>query len=194
MTKNEIKARVIECLSSGVSKSATFEKLSGQGVKDSQLAYLIASYPNQNQCAAQDKKIDALILIMFVQALLVAIIGYSIGAKIGPNAKWIFSGIMMLIPLLFAWGFYKHRVGAYNAYILLSIVQLPQMFKGFSETPVGTSIGVAISISTLALVYFVRWKIFPDFAWLSPVKVKGKYFVKSNHRAGIATDSTTNAL
>ena len=175
MTKTEIKSKVGELLSSGAAKSEVFAQLSGQGAKDSQLAYFIASYPDPVRCDEHSGKVNVLITLMLIQALIAFLLGFGVGAKIGPNAKWIVGGLIALIPLLFAWGFYANRVGAYNAYILLSIVQLPKSFEGFSSNPVASSIAVAIGIGLIAYVWYVREKIFPGFAFTTPKKVKGEY-------------------
>jgi len=102
-------------------------------------------------------------------------LGFGVGVKIGPNAKWIIGVLIALIPLLFAWGFYTNRVGAYNAYILLSIIQLPKSFGGFTSTPVASSIGIAIGVGLIAYVWYVREKVFPGFVLTTPKKVKGEY-------------------
>jgi hypothetical protein len=175
MNKTEIHAKVKELLSSGTTKSEAFAQLSGQGVKDSQLAYSIAGYPDPTRCNEHSGKVKILITVMIVQAVILLPLGFFIGSKIGPNAKWIIGILCALIPLLFAFGFYANRVGVYNAYILLSIVQLPNAFKGFSSTPIASSIGLVISIGLITYVWYVREKIFPGFTLVTPKKVKGKY-------------------
>lgn len=175
MNKAEIKSKVSELLSLGTAKAGVFAQLSGQGVKDSQLAYFIASYPDPVRCEQHNGKVNILITVMFIQAVIAFLLGYGIGVKIGPNAKWIIAAFIALIPLLFAWGFYANRVGAYNAYILLSIVQLPKSFEGFASSPVASSISIGIGIGLIAYVWYVREKIFPGFAFMTPKKVKGEY-------------------
>ena len=80
-----------------------------------------------------------------------------------------------LVTLFFAWGFHQHRVAAYNAYILLSIVQLPKSMDGFIAEPFTASLSFALSVGLLAYVCFVRYCLFPDFTFLNPRKIKGKY-------------------
>ncbi|MEO6146726.1 MAG: hypothetical protein ABIT70_06670 [Sulfuriferula sp.] len=179
MNKKEIQEKIADLLSSGVPKSEVFTKLSGQGVKDRQLAHFIASYADPIRCNTHDKKVNIIITLMFIQALFGALLGFGIGAKIGPNAKWIVPVVIALIPLLLAWGFYKYRAWAFNVYILLLIVQLPRSFEGFSATPIASSIGIAISIGMLAYIWYVREKIFPDFVFISPKKIKGEYIFSS---------------
>lgn len=179
MNKKEIQTKVTELLLSGTEKSQVFTQLSGQGVKDSQLAYFIASYADPNRCYEHDRKVNILITLMFIQAVIAFLMGFSIGAKIGPNAKWIVGALIALVPMLFAWGFYKQRVGAYNAYILLTIVQLPRSFEGFTTTPIASSVGIAIGIALLTYVWYVREKIFPGFVLMTPKKIKGQYVFES---------------
>ena len=179
MNKKEIKAKVTDLISSGMAKSEVFTQLSGHGVKDSQRAYFIASYAAPRLCDAHDRKVNIIITLMFAQAAIAFLMGFGIGAKIGPNARWIIGGLIALIPLLFAWGFYKNVAGAYNAYILLSIIQFPRQLEGFTSSPIATSIGLAVGIGMVAFVWYVRGKVFPDFAFIAPKKIKGKYVFAS---------------
>lgn len=175
MNKKEIKNKVNELLASGVAKSDVFAQLSGQGIKDYRLAFYIASYASPRLHEEHAGKVNTLITLMFVQALLAFFMGVVIGAKIGPNAQWVVGAIAASIPLLFAWGFNKNFAGAYNAYILLSIAQLPKQFAGFSDNPIATSIGLSVGLGLLIFVWYVRQKIFPDFAFIAPKKIKGQY-------------------
>jgi hypothetical protein len=175
MNKKEIKSKVNELLASGTAKSDVFAQLSGRGIRDSRLAYLIASYVSPWLSEQYASKVNILLTLMFVQALIGFFLGYAIGAKIGPNAQWIIGSLIALIPLLFALGFYKNQVGAYNTYILLSIIQMPRQFNGFESSPVSTSIGLAIGFAILGFVWYLQQKLFPDFLFITPKKVKGRY-------------------
>lgn len=175
MDKKRIKDKVSELLSSGNKKSEVFAQLSGQCLKDNQLAYLIAAYASPSKLNENNGKVNLLVTLMFIFSLIAFFIGFAIGAKIGSNAQWIFGILTALIPLIFAWGFYNHKVGAYNAYILLTIVQLPKSLVGFTSDPIATSIGLAINIALLAYVWYVREKIFPGFMLMTPKKIKGEY-------------------
>lgn len=179
MSKKEVKAKVRELLVAGTAKATAFEQLTGQGVKDSQLAYFIASYADPVRCITHERKVILLIGLMFVQALIAFLVGWGIGATIGPNAKWIVGALVALIPLLFAWGFRKHLAGAYNAYILLTIIQVPRSLEGFTANPVATSIAIAVNLAVLAYVWYVRQQLFPDFVFISPKKSKGEYAFSS---------------
>lgn len=175
MNKKEIKARIKDLISSGVPKSEVFAKLSGQGLKDRRLALFIASYADPRLCDLHDRKVNVLITLMFIQAVLALLVGFALGAPFGPSGRLIVAGLCALVPLLFAFGFYKHHAGAYNAYLLLAVVNLPRQFEGFAANPIATAVVVAMSIAMLAYVCYVRQKLFPDLLLFSPKKLKGQY-------------------
>jgi len=179
LDKKEIKKEVTEMLNSGKPKSEVFQTLSGGVVKDNQLAIFIASHPYPNLYEEHYKKINVLISLMFIQALFGVFLGFGIGSEMGPTAMWVFAALIALIPLLFAYGFYKNHAGTYNAYILLTIIQLPKMFTGITQTPVASAIGIVIGLSILGYVWYVRSLLFPDFTFITPKKIKGQYAFSS---------------
>lgn len=175
MNKKEVKAKVAELLLGNTEKSEVFARLSGQGVKDSQLAYFIAAWVDPSLCIKHERKVNLLVTLVFIHALIAFLIGFGIGAKFGVNAKWIIGSLGALILFLFAWGFYTHRVGSYNAWILLSIIQLPKLFDGFIVNPLASTIGITTSVGMLLYVWHVREQLFPDFTFVMPRKLKGHY-------------------
>lgn len=179
MKSKEIKAKVSGLLSSGIAKSEVFAQLAGQGVRDSRLAYIIAAHVYPHRVGAHDRKVNGVITLMFLQALVAFAMGYTYGARIGQNAAWILGALSAAIPLLFVWGFFTNRVGAYNAYIVLSLIQTPKGFSDFTASPIMSSINIAIGLSMLACVWFVRTKLFPDFGFVTPKKIKGQYIFES---------------
>jgi hypothetical protein len=179
MDKKEIKRKASEMLNAGKPKSEVFKALSGGSVKDNQLAFFIASHPNHNLYEEHYKKVNGLISIMFLQALFTALLGFGIGSKIGPTAAWVVAALCALIPLLFAFGFYKNHAGTYNAFILLTIIQFPNMVAGITQTPIVTGIGIAIGLSILGYAWYVRSLLFPDFTFITPKKIKGQYVFSS---------------
>ncbi|KPN91228.1 hypothetical protein [Pseudomonas nunensis] len=175
MNKKEIKQQITAMLDAGRSKTETFKAFSGGAVKDRVLAYWIGSHPDPARNAQHQGKVKVLLGLMIAQALLGALTGFSLGALIGPKAMVIFTLIGGLIPLWFAYGFYKYRAQFYTVYVILSLSQASQVFKGFSEDPVSTLIGAAIG---LGLVFFVAWLktlLFPDLNFIGPKKIKGQY-------------------
>lgn len=175
MTKIEMKTKVYGLLAAGTPKSQVFEQLKGKGVKDKHLARAIASYADPILCNQHKLKLNALIAIMFIQALLGFAFGFTFGMGIGPNAKWVLAGLTATVPLLFAWWFYRHRVTAFHVYIVLAMIQMPSVMKGFTTEPVETSFAILVHVGVLAYVCYVRDKLFPDFAFIWLKKLKGEY-------------------
>jgi hypothetical protein len=175
MNKKEIKTKVHEQLSAGKLKSEVYSELSAQGADKKQLAFIIASYANPDLCESQKTHINILIVIMCMQALIGLITGFVAGSEIGSNAKFIVGFIGLSIPLLFAWGFYTNRVGAYTAYIFLTLIQFPKTLAGLSSNPTATAIIALINFCILVYVWYIRGKIFPDFAFAGPKKINGEY-------------------
>lgn len=157
------------------SKQEIFETLTSQGENAKTVAYLIASHPDPLAYERHFKMVNNLITIMFVGALIAAVIGFFAGSKLGGGAAWIFAIMGCFFPLLFAYGFYKNLASAYNIYIVLSLVRLPQSLVGIVKEPTATLIGVTISMAVLIYVWKLRANLFPDFNFIGPRKVNGQY-------------------
>ncbi|MET3132535.1 hypothetical protein AAKU55_002809 [Oxalobacteraceae bacterium GrIS 1.11] len=172
---NKIKMQVEQLIASGTSKSQVFAQLSGPDVKDRKLAYFIASHVDPRLCERHATANWFVIGVVLIQALILLVLTAMMGAEIGPTAQWLVPAIALLLPLMMVWGFYKHNVGAYNVYIALSFIGLPQSLKAVAATPLEGSIALVITIACFALVWYVRAKLFPDFAFMGPKKVNGRY-------------------
>lgn len=175
MNKKEIKQKVAELIDAKQSKDEIFKKLTDEGGSVDSVAYFIASNPNHIAYEQNYKKINILITIMFILALFGALFGYSAGSKVGPITTWVTVLLGVLFPLLIAYGFYKNDVRAYNFYILLTLMQLPQALIGIIKEPIGASIGLVINLAILVFVWHVRSRLFPDFKFIRPKKINGQY-------------------
>ncbi len=175
MKRAEIRARVDELMRGGMGKQAIYEQLKGEGASEMQTAFFVASHADPERCARHRGKVRALLVIMALQALMGFAMGWALGAQIGPTARWVAAILVMLIPLAFAWGFHKNRAGYYNAYIILSALQLPNSLGGLATDPVATLVAIVLSIAVIAYVAYVRGKLFPDFRFIGPRKVDGRY-------------------
>jgi hypothetical protein len=163
----------------GIGKSKIFHELVSRGAKERMAAHYIASYPDERLGFRHEGKVKLLINIMFAQALLAFFAGYGMGLERQMQSPWLPGLFVAIIPLLLMWGFHKQSAMAYNAYFFLAIIQIPQSLKSIGVTPVATSIGLVITFATLALVLYLRSKLFPDFVGITPKKVKGRYVFSS---------------
>lgn len=179
MDKKEIKRQVFEMLDAGRSKTETFKALSGGKVKDRVLAAWIGGRPDPVLRKRHSVKVTILVVLMGILGLMGMLAGW---LHINDGGIGMDLAIMLIagvIPLLFAWGFYKGIAVVYTIYVTFTISQLPREFVGFSEEPISTLLGIAF---ILAIVFFVGWVkslLFPDLALVGAKKIKGQ-FVFSN--------------
>jgi len=175
MTKKEVRLKVTEMLSAGAKKRDVFAALSGRGVKDRALARFIASHVDPQRCAQNKVHRRAVIAIGYLQVLVAVATALFLASTTSVTFGLVFGAIVVAVAALFVWGFTKNIAGAYNAFIILAIVQMPRQLEGFSENPTATSIGLAIGVAVCAYVWFVRQRLFPDFVFMSPKKLDGRY-------------------
>ncbi|CAG9246556.1 conserved membrane hypothetical protein [Paraburkholderia unamae] len=175
MDKKEAIARMEEMLSAGAKKQDVFAALSGNGVKDRILAYRIAAYADPQRCGANRMHIRAVIVIACIELALGMLVAFGAGVQISAGTGLFIAAIAALFGILFVWGFARNRANIYNGFILLSLTQLPRAFQGFSTEPGTTAIAAAINVAVIAYVWFVRNRLFPDFAFISPRKMNGRY-------------------
>jgi hypothetical protein len=175
MKKKEIQAQVDLRLSNGDSKSSTFRQLSGQGVSDRVVAHMIASYASIELCNRHARLIDAMIVISWLQLAVAVLASIAMSIKSGVLAVVLITALVGAFAYLFVWGFTNNKAWAYNATILLSLINLPQSLTGFFATPISSTIGLVVGVGLIAFTWYVRGKLFPDFAFITPKKIKGTY-------------------
>jgi hypothetical protein len=175
MKNKEIQHRVNALLDSGMTKAAVFEQLKQAGAKEKRLAYMIGAHIDPARISKNEIHIRIIIIINVLLMLLSFFIGFFIDPNFSLGGKFFVGTLCALIPAAFVYGFGKHNVGAYNAFILLSIMGLHRVFSGFHEDPQATLIALGINILIIGYVWFVRNRLFPDFHSFSPRKVKGNY-------------------
>ncbi|WLH38438.1 hypothetical protein PSH79_16700 [Pseudomonas sp. FP2196] len=179
MNKREIKRQLVEMLDAGRSKTETFNALSGGKVKDRVLAAWIGGRPDPILRKRHSGKVTFLVVLTGILGLIGMLAGL---VQINDGGIAMALAMMLIIgviPLLFAWGFYKGIAVVYTIYVTFTISQVPRMFVGYSEEPVSTVLGV---VFTLAMMFYAAWVkslLFPDLALIGSKKIKGR-FVFSN--------------
>jgi hypothetical protein len=175
MKKKELREEINRRLSDGELKTAVFNEMSGKGVSDRVVAYMIASYADPRICDQFKGLTKAMTIIAWIQCVIAALIGIGLGAKHGLIPTLLIAGFLVGFGYLFVWGFKNNRAWAYNATIILSVVNLPKQLTGFGHAPVANTVALLVGVSLIAFTWHVRSKIFPDFAFSSPKKVRGAY-------------------
>jgi len=166
MKKKELHKEIKILSKQGLTKTAIFEQLkSHSSIKERKLATMVAAIPDKILCQLHSGKNNALITLMFIQALVGGLAGYFIGLEISESSAITFAAFIAGIPLLLAFGFYRHNYQAFQIYIFLTLLGLSNSFKGFDEDPASTLIGLSINIGMLVYVVYVKSKLFPEFAF-----------------------------
>ncbi|HAT33748.1 MAG TPA: hypothetical protein DCW29_23765 [Janthinobacterium sp.] len=171
----EMKAQVRGLLDDGVGAGEVFSRMTGQGVDDKKIASLIASYATPVRCECHAKWTYGAIAIIFIEMLAGFLALFGMAEMLGATGMLIVGVIVVLVSLLFAWGFYRHSLGMYNVFIVLSLMQMPSALKGFSEEPVSVGVVFMINVIFLTLIWYARSKLFPDVMAFGPKKIAGKY-------------------
>ncbi|MGU3781283.1 permease [Burkholderia metallica] len=176
MNRKEAKTRIAVLLSAGTRKADALAELSGQGLKDRVLAHLIASRPDPERCRKNKLHIRILIALGIAQlAISVMLAYYFFATGAGSGLVLVFLALTVPLSLLFIWGFATNRVGAYHAFILLSLLQLPKTIGALGRDPATALPGLVITLLLVGYVWFVRNRLFPDYGWFAPRKVDGRY-------------------
>ncbi|WP_158906119.1 hypothetical protein [Burkholderia sp. L27(2015)] len=174
MNKNEVREKVTKMLSAGEKKQDVFAGLSGKGVKDRVLAYLIASHVDLRRCA-QNRIYRRIAIALAYFHVVGAVDGGHIVAERSLPIGLVFGAISLLFAALFVWGFSKNKAGVYNVYLILALIQFPLRFLGLSENPLTISAIIAIGMAMITYVWFVRQRLFPDLGFIGARKVDGRY-------------------
>ncbi|AQQ39209.1 MULTISPECIES: permease [Burkholderia] len=176
MNRKEAKTRIAVLLSAGTRKADALAELSGQGLKARVLAHLIASRPDPERCRKNKVHIRILIALGIAQLVISLMLAYYFFASgAGGVLVTVFLALTVPLSLLFIWGFATHRVGAYHAFILLSLLQVPKTVADLGRDPSAALPSLAITVVLVGYVWFVRNRVFPDYGWFTPRKVDGRY-------------------
>ena len=177
--KRDTRKRIAEYLAQGMSREEAFYRLQGGVFSDRNLATIITATPNPQLIVAHKWKVWLMRLVSVLQVLLGLFVGWQIGAPLGDGSAVLCSLLMALIPSLMFWGFLRNSINAYNAYILVQLLQIPPQTKllmdGGWETPAGW-IGIAITLSLITYAFVLRRLLFPGMAVFSARSSKdGEY-------------------
>ncbi|KFL53850.1 MULTISPECIES: hypothetical protein [Burkholderia] len=184
MNRKDAKTRIAVLLSAGTRKADVLAELSGQGLKDRVIASLIASRPDPERCRKNKVHTWILVALGTLQLAISLMLAYyfsaaagdlGVSGALGNGLVVVFLALTVPLSLLFIWGFATHRVGAYHAFILLSLLQLPKTVAELGRDPSTALPGLAVTLVLVGYVWFVRNRMFPDYGWFTPRKVEGRY-------------------
>ncbi len=155
--------------------SDLYNKYKNDEISEKRLSTLLGNLKDKNLIKKHKTVNKVLIFVMCILTLFSVVIGYSLGINSGSSSP-IYWTLIAILPAMFTYGFIRNNQGAYLGYILLSLTQLPKSFVGFGDNPIADVLGVAISISVIALVWYVKSKLFPYMGFIGPKKDKNKKY------------------
>jgi hypothetical protein len=83
---------------------------------------------------------NVVLIIAYVQMVMTTLLGFAIGLKTNLTTGLISASAMAAFMYMFVWSFKRNKMWAYNMTILLSIIQLPNQLKEFSQAPIATTV------------------------------------------------------
>ena len=159
----------------GDTLSNIYEKHKGEDISEKKFAILVASLKDNNLILKHKIANKVLIFVMVLVTIFTAIAGYGIGVDVAsPNP--IYWCAVAIIPMIFLYNFVKVNYQAYLAYVLLSIIQFPKSLENFGAELVTDIIGVVLSLFLIALVWYLKNKIFPYMGFFGVKKDANKQY------------------
>ena len=162
--KRETRKRIAEMLKQGMSRDEIFGRLQGGAFRDANLATVLAASPSPELAATHKWKVRIMLLVSALQITLGLFVGWGIGEPAGIETAILAAFLVAAIPSLMFWGFWRNNINAYNAYMLVAMLQIPPQTKmlldGGWETAAGW-IGMGITLSLITYAAVLRHLLFP---------------------------------
>ena len=173
MKNNEVKNFVKEQMLSGQSKNFIFSQLVSLGVPHQKAANYIVSYLSP-ECAKKNKYHIILARSLSILVLLFCIYLTVLIYRNPPN---LFDAILnlyiIIIPVLFTYGFFKNNVAAYNSFFGLGLIFITKVLD--INIDLLTRLWFTSLIFLLiAYIYYVKKQLFPDYPF-NAKKTGGNY-------------------
>lgn len=179
MKLKEVRSEIHARLARRQSRSEVFDAMAGRGVKDARLALLIASYADPQLRAQHAALVKWMVAIAWVQLVFGVFASFALGLALPLIGFLLLISVSAAVGYLFVWGFRTDKAWAYNATILLSIINAPKTLSSVASQPL-LSVGAFVLVISMAFfAWHVRSKLFPDFAFVGPRKHKGRYVFSS---------------
>jgi len=174
MSKKEMKKEMQMLHDQGKAKMDIFNEFKDRGLKEKELAQIVAQLKNRTLCALHETKNNVLITLMFIQTLFVAFASYQMAIQ-SNLSPYTFAAIGASIGLLFIYGFYRFSALAYQAFILLTIIRLPREIEPLLKGDMVELIAFVISMCMFAYVWYLKSKLYPDLGLFGAKKSSGAY-------------------
>ncbi|MDE2420139.1 MAG: hypothetical protein KGO49_03020 [Gammaproteobacteria bacterium] len=175
MNFKEMKVEVDRLLSAGHSKYDVFNRMSGKGVTDEKLAFIIALYADPRRVAVNRIWIKILLTVIVIQAVSSFFVGLGQGINSHSDVAWLWGVGGAFLPLACCFNIYKNQVVGYNIYFVTLMLCLKGAMDIAKTSPISALIAVGFILGIGGYTWFVKQRVFPDFVFTKVKKVNGFY-------------------
>ena len=161
---------------SGESLQTIYENNKSDDIKEKKLAYLVGSLKDNSLIKKYKTANNVLVGIMVVLTIFTAFAGYGLGVEASSDSA-IYWTALAIFPIIFLIGFIKNIYQIYLIYLVLTLSQFPKSLTNFGADPVYDIIGLVVSISVIALVWFLKVRLFPYMGFFGPKKNSDKQYL-----------------
>ena len=173
--KQQLQADIDQRLSDGQAKARIFQALSGRGLSDRRLAWLLASRPHPELLARHGGLVKSMLTISWFQFATVLILCLWSTRTLGWFAALVASAVGCGVVYLFIWGFRHHRAWVYTLSVVCGVLNLPEAVSSSFDKPLSGGVGLLMSLALLGFTWHVRRRLFPDLGWGGARKSGGTY-------------------
>lgn len=174
MSKKDMKKEMQALHDQGQHKMDIFNEFKGKGLKEKELAQIVAQLKDRTLCALYETKNNILITLIFIQTFFVAFASYQIAIQ-SNFSPYVFAAVGASIGLLFIYGFYRFSPVAYQVFILLTIIRLPREIEPLSKGGAVELIAFVVSMCIFIYVWYLKSKLYPDLGLFGAKKSNGVY-------------------
>lgn len=186
-TKERLKADIDHRLAQGQPKADIFQALSGQGLSDRRLAWLLAARPHPVLVQRHARLIKALVGISWLQFVVALLVCLWATRSFGLIAGLLASAVACGIVYVFIWGFRNNRAWVYTLSIVLGVLNLPEAINSAFEKPAAGGFGLLLALALLALTWHARARLFPDLGFGGARKQGGVHRFTDPQPVAVAT-------
>lgn len=187
MKNNKLVKSMQAELDYGESLHNIFYKYKSEGIKEKKLAYFTSTLKDKVLIKKHKIINNILVAFMFIVTAIMVFLAYSVIIKHPPGtAKYfiyiVITIVIVMIPMLFLYGFIKNNYQAYSVYIFLAIIYFTKLVARFPSDNAIYEVELLISVFIFILVLYLKYKIFPYMGLFGAKKdVVGQYLVAKNN-------------
>lgn len=166
----EVNLLIQEKLRNGISRSQILSQLSEIYYEKKTLARLIAMNVSPQKRANYRSLNNLLLGLVFMSLVLKCLFSFAI---LAPNPFGYFAVVVLLINTFMFVSVFNYNGSVYGMLVLTGIMTLIKVLPAFESMNNWALLDVAVTISGVALAYYLKVKMFPQLGWIMPKEGDG---------------------